>query len=100
MESLTPKTWEKSTNNIEIGQNVPYPYSRGLVTGLVTGLAVPKAPHLIITPFEKIFSHNFLHLSKKPKACSTGLETGCKPVLLNIICVPFVSPLGIHLVDK
>ena len=43
MDSLTPKTWEKSPNNIEIGPNFTYPVSRGLETGL----AVAKAPHLI-----------------------------------------------------
>ena len=49
------------TPNKEIGPNFTYPVSRGLETGL----AAPKVPHLIFTPFKKIFSHSFLHLSKK-----------------------------------
>ena len=32
--SLTPKTREKSPNNIDIGPNFTYSVSRGLVTGL------------------------------------------------------------------
>ena len=44
MHSLTLKTWEKSSSNIEIRPNLSYSVSRGLVTGL----AVPKAPHLIM----------------------------------------------------
>ena len=51
MYSLTPKTWEKSPNNIEIGPNFTYPVSRGLVTGL----AAPKAPLSLCL-------HRFLHL--------------------------------------
>ena len=51
--SLTQKTWEKSPNNIEIRPNLTYSVSRDLETGLVV-----------------------------PKLCTTGLETGCKPVLL------------------
>ena len=33
MDSLTPKTWAKSLNNIEIGPNFIYPVFRGLETG-------------------------------------------------------------------
>ena len=43
MDFLTPKTWEKSPNNIEIGPNFTYPVSKGLETGS----AAAKAPHLI-----------------------------------------------------
>ena len=42
--------------------------------------------HYFLNPLENIFLHSFLHLFKpfRKKNCSTGLETGCKPVLLSI----------------
>ena len=96
MDTLTPKTWEKSPNNKEIRLNLSYPVSRGLVTGLVTGLA-------FFFNLYKIYVCSFLHLFKnwkKTRICFTGLETGCKPVLflqeeitgivLNLILAAFV----------
>ena len=60
----------------------------------ITGLVVPKVPHIIRLTFFLIqfpnfnfygtitFLVTFLHsFWKNPRICSTGLETGCKPVL-------------------
>ena len=49
---MTPKTWEKSPNNIVIRPNLPYYVSSGLITGLV----VPKAPHPIKLTFCAVFA--------------------------------------------
>ena len=68
----------------EIRPNLPYSVSRGLKTGL----AVPKASHIIRPNFSTVFklfeNDPFLNLLEKTRICSTGLETGWKPVLLFI----------------
>ena len=83
MDSLTPKTWEKSPNNIGIGPNFTYPVSRGLETGL----AAPKMPHLLKLRrryFLKHFLNTLCTIFCIKTFSSTGLETGCKPVLFYL----------------
>ena len=76
MDSLTPKTWEKSPNNIEIGPNFTYPVSRGLETGL----AVLKVPHLLKLRSSYFFKH-FLNTQFVPQVLKQVVKLSCKLAL-------------------
>ena len=79
-------TWEKNPNNIEIRPNFPYSVSRGLATvWLCRRHRTLYFLHCFCTVF-KLFENCpfFKPFGKKTRICTTGLETGCKPVLFEM----------------
>ena len=76
-DSLTPKTQEKSQNNIEIWQNMTF----SAEVCLHVWRCCQFFKHSLCS--FAAFPGTFLKFLEKTRICSTGLETGCIPVLFN-----------------
>ena len=83
MDHWPQKPGKKSPNNIEIRPNFTYSFSRGLLDRFGGGESTSLLWNISINVCT-VFCTFFRYLFKKTKLCSTGLETGCKPVLLTI----------------